>query len=167
MARARAASLWVVNRCAPMASAWSEQPEFFVSETEALSCRPLEGFADKKAAEAVRDGLERKARETAPIGPLLRFLLPNARGAIAVAAKAANLPPPDYDALGPEVHPLREGSSITHTAAYTAYRDRLEETVAAWWAGVSADLSPEANAVLWDALFPDFRFYSVSRVLFE
>jgi hypothetical protein len=41
------------------------------------------------------------------------------------------------------------------------------EVASDWWASVAADITPEANAKLWDELFPDFQFYVVSRALFE
>lgn len=161
---ARAASLWVVTRAAPMASAWSDRPEFYVSESQAALGVPLEGFADKTAAEAARKKLERAAREAAPIGPFLRFRLHDGLNDLVAAAKAAGLMPPDLAALGPRAEPLRQGNSVTYTAEYTDYTDRVERLVAAWWAGVVADITPQANATLWDKLFPDFRFYILTRV---
>ena len=162
---ARASSLWIINRCPPVAASWSERPEFYTHDGENPIGVPIEGFADKTAAEAARKKLERAARETTPIGPFLRSRLPDGTGAIAAAAKAANVPPPDYAAAGPEAKPIRQGRSVTYPADYSAYMDRLELAVAAWWASVAADITPEANAILWNTLFPKFRFYSLSRVL--
>lgn len=165
MARARAASLWMVNRFAPLASAWSAEPVFYIEEVEATAGVPLQGFADKEEAEVARKQLERAAREMTPIGPFLKGMLPEGLSDIAAAAKAANLPLPDYTTLGPEAKPRREGNSITYTSDYTDYRDRVEQAVAAWWALVAADITPKANAILWDKLFPKFQFYTISRVL--
>ena len=105
---ARASSLWIINRNPPAASSWSERPEFYTHDGESPIGTPIEGFADKKAAEAARKKLERAARETTPIGPFLRSQLPGGTGAITAAAKAANVPPPDYSAAGPEVKPDRK-----------------------------------------------------------
>ncbi|SRR6266545_2485763 len=167
MARARAASLWVVNRFPPHASAWSPDPVFYVDETERKEGVPLHGFTEKKDAEAARKRLERAAREMMPIGPFLKGRLPDGLSDIAAAAKAANLPLPDYTALGPEAKPLLERNSVTYTADYSDYCGRAEQAVAAWWAFVAADITPEANAILWDKLFPNFQFYTLSRVLME
>jgi hypothetical protein len=165
MARARAASLWVVNRFPPSASAWSPEPVFYIDESERPVGVPVQGFADKKTAETARKQLERAARETTPIGPFLKAELPAGLGAIVAAAKAANLPLPDSAAIGPESTPHCEGNSVTYTSEYTDYRNRVEEAIAAWWAGVAAEITPEANALLWDKLFPKFQFYTLSRVL--
>jgi hypothetical protein len=40
-------------------------------------------------------------------------------------------------------------------------RTRVEDAVAAWWEAVTPQLTPEANAALWDQLLPNRRFYCV------
>jgi hypothetical protein len=151
------ASLWVLSRRAAPAAGGSEHPAGI----------PLEGFADERAAEDARKRFERAAREQTPAGSFLKRLLPKGANDIAAAAKAAGLPPPSYVAVGSEVRPVREGNRVTYPKEYSEYCDRLQQAVAAWWAGLAADITPEANAVLWDALFPQFCFYAIGRVLFE
>jgi hypothetical protein len=166
--RFRAPSLWVLNRTALSASSWSDLPEFYVSESENRSGVPLQGFADKKAAEAARTRLEHEARRSTPIGPFLRSLLPERLEVIVDAAKKAGLPPPDVARAGPAVGPTRgPGGSLSYGAGYSDYGERVGEVASDWWASVAADITPEANAKLWDELFPDFQFYVVSRALFE
>ena len=172
MARARprtpATSLWVITRYAPQSSQWSERPEFYVQESERLCGTPLQGFADKKAAEAERKRLEHEARETTPIGPFLPSRLPDGMDDVAKAAKAAKLPLPDYSKVGPVVGPtILPGGGRSYGGEYFDYSDRVQQAVEAWWASVVADITPEANATLWDELFPTFEFYTLSRVLFE
>ncbi|MBN9117670.1 MAG: hypothetical protein J0I06_00615 [Planctomycetes bacterium] len=162
MARAPRASLWVLNRFPPSASRWSEVPELQSDSPEGPLGVPLEGFADKKDAEAAAERRERMARETTPIGPFLRGLLPDGTGAIASAARAANLPPPDFASLGPAVT-----SHTGYGPTFFEYVERAERVALDWWASVAADITPQANAILWDELFPSFRFFTVSRVLFE
>jgi hypothetical protein len=167
MARARAASLWVVTRVAVYASAWNAEPRFYPDDGDSPAGLPLEAFPDKKVAEAAQKQLERLARETAPIGPFLPSLLPEGLSAIAVAAKAAGLPLPDYTALAPAAKPGTGGNSTTVATEHYEYRQLAERIVDAWWALVAADITPGANAVLWEKLFPNFHFYTVGRVLFE
>jgi hypothetical protein len=167
MARARAASLWMVSRFPPYASAWSAEPVFYLDESEKKVGVPVQGFAEKKEAEAACKKLERAARELTPIGPFLKGKLPDGLSDIFAAAKAANLPLPDSAKIGPEAKPLRSGNSITYTAEYTDYRERVELAVAEWWASVSAEITPEANAILWNKLFPKFQFYTISRTLVQ
>ena len=166
--RPRAPSLWVLSRAALSASSWSDRPEFYVGEGERPSGVPLEGFATREAAEAARDRLEREARRNTPIGPFLRSLLPERLNDIVDAAKKAGLPPPDVARAGPPVGPTRgPGGSLSYGAGYSDYSERAGEVASDWWASVAADITPEANAKLWDELFPDFRFFVVTRALFE
>ncbi len=167
MARARAASLWVVNRVPPASSVWNDRPVFYTDPTEHPVGVPLEGFTDKSAADAARSKLERAARETAPVGPFLRGLLPDETIRIEAAAKAAHLPVPDFASLGPTVGPTTVGGYTQYGGDYFAHIERLEQLLLDWWARVASDITPEANATLWDTLFPDFQFYTVTRVLFE
>ena len=167
MARARAASFWVLGRAAPPSAGWSEQPEFYVDSSGGLAGVPLEGFAEKKDAEAARKSLERAAREQTSIGPFLRSLIPEGLSAIEAAAKAANLPPPDVASLGPAVGPTIVGGVPQYGGDYFEYIERAGQLVLDWWVSVAADITPEANATLWDRLFPDFQFFVVNRVLFE
>jgi hypothetical protein len=155
----------MVIRFAPYASAWGGTPRFYIDEVEKAIGVPLQGFADKTEAEAVRKELERAAREVTPIGPFLQSKLPDGASEIAAAAKSANLPLPDYTKLGPEAKPIRNENSVTYTRESRAYRKRVEEAVTAWWELVSGEITPEANTILWDKLFPEFRFYAISRVL--
>ena len=167
MARARPASFWVLSRSAPPSAGWSEQPEFYVATSEGPVGVPLKGFAEKKDAEAARESQERAARERTPIGPFLRSLIPDGLSNIAAAAKAAKLPPPDLASLGPAVGPTIVGGFQQYGGDYFEYIERAGKLVLEWWASVAADITPEANATLWDELFPDFQFFIVNRVLFE
>ena len=167
MARARASSSWVLSRSAPPSADWSEQPEFYVTASESPVGVPLEGFAEKKDAEAARKSLERAAREQMSIGPFLRSLIPDGLSNIVAAAKAANLPPPDVASLGPAVGPKMVSGYETYGGDYFEYIERAGKLVLDWWASVAAGITPEANATLWDKLFPDFQFFVVNRVLFE
>jgi hypothetical protein len=167
MARARAASLFVVSRAAPSTSRWSEEPEFYVTESEGVGSVPLCGFATQKVAEAERAKLERAARESTPIGPFLRGLLPDRMSAVTKAARAAKLPPPDFGAVGPPVGPTRDSLGQSWGQDYFDYSERVQQAVGKWWESVAPTTTPEANATLWDKLFPEFHFYVVTRALFE
>jgi hypothetical protein len=151
----------------PRAALWVLSRGSVASEQGHAVGLPLEGFADKDAAEAARAHLERAAREQGPVGPSLKRLLPKGANDILTAAKAAGLPLPDYTATGPEVKPVHVKNRSTYPPEYGAYCARLRQAVESWWALVSADLAPEANAKLWDVLFPEQTFYVVSRVLWE
>jgi hypothetical protein len=162
------ASLWVVTRYAPRAAGWSDEPEFYASQGGEPAGVPLCGFANKKDAEAARKQLERAARETTPPGLFLRSLVPEGLADIVKAAKRAKLPPPDLSAVGPPVGPTRTGLvGLSYGKDYSEYCDRVERAVREWWASVAPEISPEANARLWDDLFPDFQFFTLNRVLFE
>ena len=165
MAKHNIASLFLLTRVAPIASNWSDEPGFDTHDGARDSTVPLGGFATEEAAEEARERLEREARETAPIGWFLRDLLPERMNDIADAARTAGLPPPDYSAVGPapKARPVRG----TSTSADRDYRDRVLQAVYAWWVVVSVDIAPQANAILWDHLLPNYTFYSVDRVPFE
>jgi hypothetical protein len=129
---------------------------------------PLRGFAAKKPADALCKELERQARRTTSVGPFLRGLIPAHLDEVIAAAKAAGLPGPDLSKAGPVVEPRHtEGGGISYPNEYWDYRKRVEEATRAWWAEVAADVTPEANAKLWNRLFPEHRFYTVVRVLVE
>lgn len=151
------ASLWVLTRLISPSARVQERVDGV----------PVEGFGDLGAAEAIQKSLERAAREQTPIGPSLRRLLPQRAHDITDAAKAAGLPPPDYSAIGTEVKLARENTRVTNALEYSAYCAGLQDAVQAWWAGMAMDISPEANAVLWEKLFPGFQFYALSRVVLE
>ncbi|MCI0704890.1 MAG: hypothetical protein L0241_27845 [Planctomycetia bacterium] len=167
-ARTRAPSLWVITRYAPSSSRWSERVEFYVRQSERPSGIPLQGFSDEKAAEAERDRLEREARLSMPIGPFLREFVPGGITHITDAAKVAGVPLPDFSKLGPAAGPTTlPGGGRSYGQEYFDYSDRVHQAVEAWWASVVANITPEANATLWDELFPEFAFYTLSRVLLE
>jgi hypothetical protein len=162
MAKSRAPSLFLLTRIAPEASSWSDDPWFYTHDGARRSGAPLGGFATKKAAEEVRERLEREAREIAPIGWFLRDLIPTRINDIVDAARAAGLPPPDCSAAGPKPRTNRR-----HTRDDSNYGDRLRIVVRMWWEAVSTGITPQANAILWDHLLPDYTFYSVDSVLLE
>jgi hypothetical protein len=164
---ARRSSLWVVTRFAPQDPGWSEEPCFYVSEADEPAGMPLRGFSDKKSAETARKQLERQARETTPINLFFAGLLPERLNDVVAAAKVAKLPPPDLNAIGSKAEPIRERNSVTYTSDFREYSNRVELAVSVWWASISESITPEANAVLWDELFPNFEFYRLSRVLLE
>lgn len=170
MARAPAASLWMVTRVAVHSSAWNAEPVFYTDDTESPVGVPREGFSDKKTAEAARKRLEHRARETAPLGPFLRSLLlgddlADVLNRFTSAAKAANLPLPDLTELESIVKPTAEIQG--HLVSSYNSRQLAERAIDAWWTTVAADITPTANSLLWDMLFPDFQFYTLNRVLFE
>lgn len=154
---ARVAAKWILcRRAAPSAD----------REVQPIGV-PVAGFDTKEAAETECQRLESAARESASLGLHLQRLLPERAADLAAAAKALGLPPLDLTAVGPEVKPLRKGGQTTYTEEWAAYGNRVTRAVTEWWALVAADLTPEKNAALWDALFPDVHFYTVGRVLFE
>ena len=159
MARTRA-SLYVLNRVSPVASCWDDTLTVHATYTEGRGSIPLEGFVTKGAAEAVRKRLEREARLTTPIGSYLFDLVDLVAGEtdpISKAATIAGLPRPIY-ALG---------STAQEPLGFFERRARLHRAIIGWWEDIAGDLTPEKNAVLWDALFPDYQFYTVTRALFE
>jgi hypothetical protein len=167
MARRPIASLYLLVRQVPHAAGWSDRPDFYTQSGRGESFVPLTGYPTKEAAEAAQKQLERAARELTPIGPFLGELLPERMSDVAKAATAAGLPVPDYTGAGERPAPTMHGGHRAYSSADYEYGLRVRDVVAAWWANVAADASPEANAALWDALFPEFEFYSVSRVPVE
>lgn len=154
---ARFAAKWILcRRAAPSASA----------EVQPIGV-PVAGFETKDEAEAERARLERAARASASVWPTLQSALTERATDVARAAAALGLPPLDLEAVGPAVVPVEEGGYVTHTREYSRYCARLKQAVTEWWSPVAADLTPETNAALWDALFPDVNFYVLGRVLFE
>ncbi len=169
----RAPSTYLVQRLAVHPWNWGSEPTLSTrGDDRYASFVPEYGLATKALAEQRQRQLEAEARRTTSIGPFLRNLLPERAGDIVAAAAAAGLPPPDLSAVGPEVKPTRidYGGGLVGTSygkEYFDYSERVEAAILGWWRARAAEVTPEQNAALWDALFPDHRFYSVQRVLLE
>ena len=170
MARVRTPvpSLYVVQRIAMQSYAWGEEAIFWPNEADRQRGGvPIRGFAAKKPADKLCRELEQQARQTVSIGPFLYSLLPAHIDDVVEAAKVARVPVPDLSKAGQVIKPQRTDRGTSYPNEYWDYRKRVQETVAAWWATVAADVTPEANVHLWNWLFPDHRFYAVVRVLVE
>src|SRR5262249_15267779 len=102
---------------------------------------PVRAFVDRAKAEALRDELEREARrQTSPF----HFLLADLEGlggaeAFCSALLELGAPAPPPEVLGDELP---------------------SEKWAAWWDGVSGDLTDEQREGVW-ALFKGHHFYEV------
>jgi hypothetical protein len=161
-------ALFVVERVALLGSRWGDSPTLYPNGADRdVSAVPVRGLTSRKKAQALRQELERQARQTTPIGPFLFGALPERLSDIAVAVQAAGLPPLDLSAVGAPVGPQRHAGYSSYGREYFEYVERTRVAVRAWWAAHAAAISPAANAALWDALFPQHRFYAVSRVRLE
>jgi hypothetical protein len=171
--RARVPSTYVVQRQAVHPWEWSAEVTLSIREDDKYaSFVPLCGLPTEALAEARRQKLEAEARRTMAIGPFLRNLPTEKAGDIISAAIAAGLPPPDLSEVGPAVEPQRieYGGGLVGTrygGDYFAWSRRVEGAILAWWQARATEITPEQNAALWDALFPEHRFFTVQRVLLE
>jgi hypothetical protein len=169
----RAASTYLLQRQAAHPSKWSSEVTLSLREDDQYaSFVPECALPTKARAEQRQRQLEQEARRATSIGPFLRTLLPERAGDIAAAAAAAGLPPPDLFAVGPVAGPKRVDYGgglvgMSYGQDYFDYSHRVEAVVLGWWQAHAAEVTPEQNAALWDALFPEYRFYTVRRVPLE
>jgi hypothetical protein len=161
---ARKKRLFVVQRAAPRSSMYRDRPTFWSNEKrEVVPGTPLFSAASQLEAEAHRAELEREARRTVSFGLYVRHFIPERIKDLLAAIARLGLPPVDTAAFGQEVKRNPEG----YGRAYWQYSERVEKAIAAWWEAVTPELTPEANAALWDELYPDHRFYTVVQVPLE
>jgi hypothetical protein len=166
----RARSTYVVQRLAVHPWRWGSEVTLSPKgDDQYASFVPECGQPTKALAEQRRRQLEAEARRATSIGPFLRNLLPERAGDVVAAAAAAGLPAPDLSAVGPVVEPQRTdyGGGLVGTSYgqdYFDYLHRVEAAVLGWWQARAAEVTPQQNAELWDALFPEHRFYAVRRV---
>jgi hypothetical protein len=160
-------ALYLVQRFAAQACGWEEGAILFPNQPSGEnSAVPLVAFPDKPSAEAFCQEQERQARETIPIGAFLLSLRSEQAPELQEAIRSVGLPPLDLSGAGEPVVPEQWGpGGFTYTSAYFDYQKRIEGCVRAWWAAHAGDVTPSVNSRLWDAIFPQHRFYALVRVL--
>lgn len=158
-------TVFVLHRCAIRHGEYTAHGQLYVSDADAVyGAVPMRVFHSLAEAEAEAERLEREARRTTPIGPVLSpYALENVQ-LVEKAALAAGLPAPDFGQVGPPVQPLRTGGCVSFGSDYFEWIRRIENALRAWWASVVSQATPEINAILWDELFPEARFFVVRPV---
>jgi hypothetical protein len=148
--------MYVVQRVGMQTGRYADFPAFYPCnelEPENWSLVPERAFATRAEAEALCRELELQARRTLPPVRFMPYLLPLPPKETAAALRTAGLKPPSFGPAG-DAHDFRA-------------RQRPLAILRGWWARHSAQITPEQNAALWDAFFPEWKLYTVTKLTLE
>jgi hypothetical protein len=143
-ATARRKTVYVVQRLGMQMSEYADFPAFYPSHEEEASFVLEQAFATRAEAEARCRELELQARRILPPVRFMPYELARPATQVASDLRAAGLKPPTF----------RRGSD-----ALAIFRR--------WWAEHAPTITPEQNAALWDAFFPDWKLYTVTKLTLE
>jgi hypothetical protein len=153
-AATRRKTLYVVQRAGIQTGKYADFPAFYPSgEEEGGSLVPERAFATRAAAEAHCRELELQARHTLPPVRFMPYILPLSARAAADALRAAGLEPPSF---GEDAGENDFRGRMGHLAVFRR-----------WWAEHGAEITPEQNAALWAAFFPEIKLYTVTKLTLE